>query len=71
MWQPITTAPRDGTIVIVRGKWRYADTSETMMAVAARYDYADNWWRDNDGGGFTVQCHPTHWMPLPAAPPQS
>jgi hypothetical protein len=61
-WQPIATAPKDGTPVLVWG------TVNNMLnannrALAARYDRG--WWLD--GGNATV-THATHWMPLPKPP---
>jgi hypothetical protein len=64
-WQPIETAPIDGTIVILCGLWNASGTLP-MLAVAGSYNQHLNlWMRDNQGCGFTVSCHPTHWMPLP------
>lgn len=63
-WQPIATAPRDGTVIILAGKTRHA-----------KYDHVDNghWY---SVGGKWVWHHylgdeplqPTHWMPLPNSP---
>jgi hypothetical protein len=64
-WQPIETAPKDGTVVIVRGFYD-ADGEVSMKAAAAQYD--KRWMRDNNGYGYTVSCYPTHWMPLPELP---
>jgi hypothetical protein len=56
-WQPIETAPRDRTVILLRGsKTRHADGFWEPCA------YAGN-------GGWVwpyVHCEPTHWMPLPA-----
>ena len=54
-WQPIETAPKDGTIVLV---W-----SENSGRVIDHYaeDYR-SWYR------FTKYLQPTHWMPLPKPP---
>lgn len=73
-WQPIATAPKDGTEVLISGhafnhpgRGRYVTTAIWC---------ADDLWRHEDDimnyldddqpcGG----CHPpTHWMPLPEAP---
>lgn len=59
-WQPIETAPKDGTYVLL-----YCDYYGIGRCVW------DDWrgvWRSDDpnhGIGFP---QPTHWMPLPAAP---
>lgn len=55
-WQPIETAPKDGTELLcyVRNK-SHGDI----------YDIAE-WW---NGGWWWDWCDdPTHWMPLPPAP---
>lgn len=67
MWQPIETAPRDGTPIIGRGF--YTRNGQTPMLCVAMVGGRDGiWWRDNNGYGFTVSCHPTHWMPIPEDP---
>jgi len=67
-WMDIETAPKDGTIIIGRGPWRFGGDKE-FVALAIRYNSdLGIWQRDNDGYGYTVQCHPTFWMPIPAPP---
>lgn len=56
MWQPIETAPKDATrVLLVRGD------SPTMHTA---------FWRDGrwDCGGYFYFNKPTHWMPLPPPP---
>ncbi|MDR3672528.1 MAG: DUF551 domain-containing protein [Holophaga sp.] len=65
-WQPIATAPKDGSILIGRGSYDSTE-ADTMLAVAMRYQ-SNQWWRENAGEGFTIACHPTHWMHMPAPP---
>ena len=63
-WQPIETAPRDGTPVLVIWKtgimsvatWRLPMRGEPQNE--SHYEYE---WRDTCGCWAT----PTHWMPLP------
>lgn len=68
-WQPIETAPKDGSRILVYGE-------ETMLAVVwgPYYDFKPvqgsekmGWtiW-DADVGGEAI--HPTHWQPLPPPP---
>ena len=58
-WQPIETAPKDGTRVLVS----FCSTSNAQFVVADATWHRDHWWRDGDG-----VINPTYWMPLPAAP---
>ena len=55
-WQPIETAPRDGTIIIVKG------------GIAHWYNEA---WRTLAGveyPGHSIQWEVEYWMPLPKKP---
>lgn len=72
-WQPIETAPRDGTkvLLIVVGY---------EPAVGAYYERG---WDYQEEGDFVQEAHytewcettgpwePTHWMPLPAPPKEA
>lgn len=69
-WQPIETAPKDGTIILAwcvhtNAKYAANPVKEGWVApVVAR-------WIDHHGGGWTWNGHAgefTHWMPLPDAP---
>lgn len=58
-WQPIETAPKDGTRILV--------TADDHIH-AAHYDKTySSPWRITDGFGWSVGT-PDCWMPLPAAP---
>ena len=62
-WQPIETAPKDGTPVLLAGCRK--------IVVAAWLEDEIDWWHvdDNKRGPFALRGPaPTHWMPLPAAP---
>ena len=75
-WQPIETAPRDGTpILLTDGRscvhlaW-YQDAYEPYpWFLVDSFDH-----RTNEQGTDTVELNsamevwPTHWMPLPEAP---
>lgn len=60
-WQPIETAPKDGTRF-----WAYDPTSEEKQMAC--------WWQNDFGmweGWMNVwdnEPNPTHWMPLPDPP---
>jgi len=59
-WQPIETAPRDGTVVLVS----YGNRQDTGSVIAARVKPGWQSW-SSVPGDYT--CKPTHWMPLPPA----
>lgn len=59
-WQPIETAPRDGTRVLAwSARWQAPSTAQW---------YGNAWMLDSSIGQFVHQ--PTHWMPLPTPPQQ-
>lgn len=67
-WQPIETAPKDGTIVLVN------DTTESCTPwVAASYLNGDEWdgWVYDDAisqDANPLGPQPTHWIQLPEIP---
>jgi DNA-binding XRE family transcriptional regulator len=65
-WQPIETAPKDGTDIIVCSAWIMADGAYRIGWVADGYFDGDCW----VFGSFDVDPEdysaPTHWMPLSA-----
>jgi hypothetical protein len=76
-WQPIRTAPRDGTWVILYdpafkgempvsvGSYMTADDRDTK----GRFKRGD--WHLFEWDGLPSFSSPTHWMPLPAPPPKA
>ena len=70
-WQPIETAPKDGTWILLSGGnidygW---DNGERPPAVVGQYvlfhrkgSWQFAWY---DGGYYGEYENPTHWMPLP------
>ena len=62
-WQPIETAPKDGTVVLLAG-------CRKPVAAAWLEDEIDYWHvDDNKRGPFALRGPgPTHWMPFPAPP---
>ena len=68
-WQPIETAPKDGTPVLVaqprdkHGWW--IDVAENFYEVDEHLDATDKWLGRES---HSVSCRPTHWMPLPEPP---
>ncbi len=69
-WQPIETAPKDGTVVLVwpptfTGVISCAQWSEDQCANRPR----PFWSRlDNTSDADSRRKPPTHWAPLPAGP---
>ena len=75
-WQPIETAPKDGTEVLV-----YTDVATVPVVHIARWEdgrdgYPDSfeqgWWSYTEHSVTQTLLEdwkqPTHWMPLPPAP---
>ena len=62
-WQPIETAPRDGTHVLIY-------VPGWINGSEARYLDDEGWWLANNDptDHWGEQQHPTHWMPLPNPP---
>ena len=65
-WQPIETAPRDGTMI-------YAINATTRSlfigyGYLARYQDGRFGFAMKSGATMPVDPQPTHWMPLPAPP---
>jgi hypothetical protein len=70
-WQPIETAPKDGTLILI---WVKHEVGPDMMMIAkfhTEYDEpADDpserlRWKE-EAGFYNVRA--THWMPLPEPP---
>lgn len=79
-WQPIETAPMDGTSILVHN-----NNAPGCPGGVADECWAGNtdvaaWWADEKGGNGEWICYmsavldptlhfdPTHWMPLPSPP---
>ena len=66
-WQPIETAPKDGTRVLIAfqsiGQW---------VILSAYWNTREDVWTDDAVVSFgyeeTAEYEPTHWMPLPKPP---
>ncbi len=79
-WQPIESAPRDGTAILVhRNIWPGTDSGFSENC-NGHNTYVAEWWDGEDGGCGAWMCYmdsiqdpecpidPTHWQPLPPAP---
>lgn len=64
-WQPIETAPMDGTVVLV-----YADEHEVGWIGSAEYSLRYGCWDAIPAvaGEIYYSVNPTHWQPLPSPP---
>lgn len=81
-WQPIETAPKDGTeIILVRGNRVTCGTWFDEREICASEYHANGTYLGNYetgevvpgqwmswDGGFTDEAPPTHWMPMPTPP---
>lgn len=74
-WQPIETAPRDGTCIWIFGGILEGEISRGWANDEGTKAYCSGGhglpeWILPDTVGYQVVCHdPTHWMPIPAPPP--
>lgn len=68
-WQPIETAPLNGTDVLV---CRNYESEGAVYSVARNYNDGNGWCDLSDIGWAGMYCdddnQPTHWMPLPPPP---
>lgn len=63
-WQPIETAPKDGTPVLVHAPGGCTQWKLHTTLWICRWDGR---WVEAGGEEYTT-CEPTHWMPLPPPP---
>ena len=71
MWQPIETAPRDGTSILV-----CCSSFDPIWGIASWYSdnreypagLPEGWMMWHQGTEEQRHTWPTHWMPLPAPP---
>jgi len=68
-WQPIETAPKDGTYILVAGPSGYYSTPlRVEVCKWNNANHKDNW-RNHSNDWFTDGGEDaTHWMPLPEPP---
>jgi hypothetical protein len=72
MWQPIETAPKDGTPILVAdaksvevGVWQEETEDDTECGVVTIPGFDAGWWGSEWQPGGK---QPTHWMPMPDPP---
>jgi hypothetical protein len=72
-WQPIETAPRDGTWILLTGGVYHDETGERPSLIAAKWMTISGfpaWIVGYLQSGFHYSNYddPSHWMPLPIPP---
>lgn len=69
-WQPIETAPRDDTPVLLFGtRWKFDwhGAEDVGFSAVCSFNYGE--WRVLHTVYYETVCiTPTHWMPLPEPP---
>lgn len=63
-WEPMDTAPKDGTVILV---YRKID-ADTIMNLVAWWSEKDRAWQYGKFDRLRSELSPTHWMPLPEPP---
>jgi len=68
-WQPIDTAPKDGTSVLLYGIWsgEVHGSANEYSILQASFSFK-NWLVEGGEYYCAYVINPTHWMPLPAPP---
>lgn len=74
-WQPIDTAPKDGTEILGWGECAGEINGPHGVPCKAliewrggRTDWAGYEWSVNGGDHYSTWMKPTHWFPLPPPP---
>lgn len=67
-WQPIETAPRDGTSILTFPNYHVTHYEADPAECFTGPGWVASW--DDGLDAYITMCkEPTHWMPLPPAPP--
>lgn len=64
-WQPIETAPKDGTDVLL---WAAVPGTKDYIAVSGYFDEMDDAWTGAVNSIYGPFVNPTHWMHIPTPP---
>jgi hypothetical protein len=70
-WQPIETAPKDGTLVLVFVPAEYPEADDPAMVTAVYFGQKWGWEttiKNDNGDPYPVEGKPTYWQPLPDPP---
>ena len=67
-WQPIDTAPKDGTVILIwPAKSAFASSDDELISYVVRWSYLEQGWIEASGEEYAA-FYPSHWCPLPAPP---
>jgi len=66
-WQPIETAPKEGTEILLTVKYRSVKSRVFTQVLTAQFCKQYQEWIATSGD--EIDGTATHWMPLPEAPP--
>lgn len=66
LWQPIETAPKDGTKVLLRFDPPFHDTTENGITVGCMTT-AGNWWLSCIWASSGAHREPVEWAPIPSS----
>lgn len=63
-WQPMATAPRDGSVILLANG---REVTAGLYGGNAKYPWVvlDNGNPDGTNGWQDGECGPDHWMPMP------
>ena len=64
-WQPIDTAPKDGTHILLYRSNEHCSISEAFWRQDV-FKIAYEW--GGHGWSYPKEDQPTHWMPMPSSP---
>ena len=67
-WQPIETAPKDGTRLLLKFDPPFHDVTEIGVAVGCWTGNSDHWWLSCIWASSGAHRPPTYWAPIPQPP---
>ena len=72
VWQLISTAPKDGSKVMLHGPVAWLeymfDDAAPLEEASVFGSFSDGEWRTETANPYSDIVRPTHWQPLPAPP---
>lgn len=64
-WQPIDTAPKDGSYILLRFDGPFHDLESPGVAIGKAIDNGSGWWTTAIWASSTADKPPVAWSPLP------